>query len=220
MRRRTEPPAETQCSREVLSRVYQRQFNELAQLRRHIFSLLQLNQVKTIFEPGCGTGLLGRQLMSLTDAVYTGMDIDRDIIPEEENFIQDDALQNPPEADLYVTGFFFSSLRDPVKWLNRLKTRYFAVISEYDYMSIEEKPCMNIAGRFRRGLEADGLFTGHGGRLNEYFQRAGFMKLQGGDVESDYRKPDEEFLKIYLPCLTGELPLMSWRIVWGIWRKQ
>lgn len=220
LKRRTEPPAETPCSREVLRRIYRRQFNELAPLRRHIFSLLPLSQVKTIFEPGCGTGLLGQQLMSLTDAVYTGMDIDRQILPEGENFVQGDALKKTPSADLYVSGFFFSSLGDPAKWLNELKIRYFAVFSEYDYMSIEEKPSMNIAARLRKGLEADGLFTGHGGRLDEYFQRAGFRKLHGGDVESDCRKPDEGFLKMYVPFLTGELPLMSWRIVWGIWRKQ
>lgn len=219
LKRRTEPPVETPCNREALRRIYQRQFNELAPLRRHILSLLPLGQVEMIFEPGCGTGLLGAQIKSLTNAGYTGMDIDGEIIPAEGNYIQGDVLNHFQPADIYITSFFFSSLKNPVKWLKKLDTDFFVVLSEYDYMSIEEEPHGDIAEMLRKGLEADGLYTDKGGRLDECFGKAGFVKLHGGDVESTPEKPDREFLSLHIPELPCELPLMSWRIVWGIWRK-
>lgn len=214
------PPAETLCEIDLLSRIYQRQFLELEPLRRHILSLLPLNRVNTIFEPGCGTGLLGRQLQSLTDADYKGMDISKGILPPGNSFIKGDAEKNHPPADLYVTGFFFSSLKDPVKWLSKLKAEVFAVFGEYDYQSINEQPVMNIAGRLRAGLVKSGLSVTRGASLNSYFERSGFVKLHGGEVRSMLQKPDREFLSMHIPDLEEELPLMSWRIVWGIWRRR
>ena len=219
MRGRTVPPAGTPPRHELLRGIYERQFRELAPLRRHVLSLLPLSGVGTIFEPGCGTGLLTRELSGFTGIPCTGMDIDGDILPRGDGFILGDAEKDPLQADLYVTGFFFSSLRDPAGWLKRARTGLFCVFSEYDYMRTRERPFRNLSERLRSGLEKDGLFTEHGGRLDEYFGRAGFTRLSGGHSDGGFRTPDAEFLSMHVPNLEKELPLMSWRVVWGIWRK-
>lgn len=217
-------PAAAPYREEVLRGIYRRQFRELAPLRRHILSLLPLEGTGSIFEPGCGTGLLGRELQSLTEAEYTGMDIDRSMIPEGGGFIEGDAVRHPLPADVYVTGFFFSSVRDPEEWLIRAGSRIspgglFAVFAEYDYQSVRETPDIGLAGVIRESLERDGLVTTHGGKLDLYFRNSSFSKLNGGEVIGTMQKPDMDLLKLHAPLFTGEPPLMSWRIVWGIWKN-
>jgi len=182
-----------------------------------------LNVIRSIFEPGCGTGLLGKELENYTDALYSGMDIDEEILPGEGNFISCDAIKHPFPADLYVTSFFFSSVKDPVLWLKKVSRKLspgglFAVFAEYDYQSIQERPASGLAERIRNGLEKSGIYTVHGGELDRYFSEAGFCKLHGDDVFSEFQTPDTEFLETHIERLPEELPMMSWRVVWGIWR--
>lgn len=224
LRGRTEPPAGTRCDPDRLRRIYARQFNELAPLRRYICSLLPLSRIGTIFEPGCGTGLLGMELKSLTDAVYTGMDTDPAVLPAEPGFTVGDALTDPPSADLYVTSFFFSSIDKPVPWLRKVHRSLhagglFAVFGEYDYQSIGESPDAGLADSLRRSLEQAGIRTANGGRLDEFFMRAGFAKSFGGEFRSDPSEPDRDFLEMHVAELPDELPKMSWRIAWGVWKK-
>ena len=211
-------------TRDGLRRTYARQFQEMTPLRRHIYSLLPLNRVTTIFEPGCGSGLIGMELRNLTSAAYTGMDIDRDILPGEKGFVQGDALKDPPAADLYVASFFFSSVPKPLKWLRRVRRALppgglFTLFGEYDYQRIGEDPDIGLACLIREALAADGLSTAHGGLLNGYFEQAGFAKLHGGDVRSEPRSPDPEFLAMHLDRMPEILPLMTWQVVWGIWKN-
>ncbi|MCK5841915.1 MAG: methyltransferase domain-containing protein [Candidatus Sabulitectum sp.] len=222
MKRRTEPPAETQCKRDQLRDIYRRQFEELASLRRHILSRLPLRQINTIFEPGCGTGLLGEELQTLSDAAYTGMDIDPEILPENGMFIAGDTENNPLPADLYVSSFFFSSVDKPVKWLKKAKKNLspnglFAVFAEYDYTCIGESPDTGFAEQIREGLEKDGINTTTGSQLDSFFEKTGFRKLAGGEINSSLQKPDRAFLEMHVENIPDVLPLMSWRIVWGIW---
>jgi SAM-dependent methyltransferase len=217
-------PAETPFRRDILQRIYERQFRELAPLRRHVFSILPLNRVRTIFEPGCGTGLLAGELKNLTSASYTGMDIDPLILPHGEEFIAGDAVKNPLRADLYVTSFFFSSVKNPQKWLLRVRKQLaeqglFAVFAEYDYQRIDEQPDMKLAPRLRDGLSLDGIVTTNGGKLDEFFESAGFRKLAGGDAESRFCLPDPEFITALVKEKLSHLPYINWRIVWGVWRK-
>ncbi len=212
-------PAGTRCKRDILRRIYERQFRETAQTRRMILSLLPLSSVKSIFEPGCGTGLLGGQIMSLTSTPYQGMDIDRGILPDEGPFVHGDAAMTPPEAGLYVSSFFFSALKDPAEWLRRIPTGYYAVLSEYDYESIREDPPGNLAEGIRNGLRRAGLHTGHGGRLDGYFTAAGFRKLYGGDVETSFQHPDAEFLESIGMEPPDDGTLVRWRMVWGVWQR-
>ena len=224
MKRRTEPPAGTQCKKDQLRDIYRRQFEELASLRRHILSQLPLRQVETIFEPGCGTGLLGEELKTHTNAAYTGMDIDPEILPDNEMFITGDSEENPLPADLYVSSFFFSSVDKPVKWLKKVKKKLspnglFAVFAEYDYTRIGESPNTGLAELIRMGLESDGINTINGSELDLFFQKAGFKKLAGGEVTNSLQKPDRAFLEMHAENIPDVLPLMSWSVVWGIWRS-
>jgi len=208
----------------ILSPIYERQFGELGPLRRHICSMLPLGGIRSIFEPGCGSGLLGGELRRLTDAVYTGMDIDPEILPREPGFVRGDALRNPQPADLYATSFFFSSIPRPLPWLRRVRRALapggmFAVFGEYDYESIGESPDRGVAAALRAALEREGLATTHGGRLDGFFDRAGFRKSAGGEIRGGFREPDREFLALHVPVLPDPLPRMSWRIVWGVWKK-
>ena len=224
MKRRTEIPAETPCDRKFLSAVYKRQYRELEQLRRYIFSLIPLGHSERVFEPGCGTGLLGREIMSLTDAEYIGMDVDPEILPDEPGFVQGDALVEPPAADLYVTSFFFSSVPDPCGWLAGVFESMppgglFAVFCEYDYEATVIEPDHGIKERLIKGLRATGLHTGNGGRLDEAFAGAGFEKRRGGTAETASKEPDRIFLEMHAGPAPRQLPEISWRIVWGIWRR-
>lgn len=180
--------------------------------------------MKTIFEPGCGTGLLGEELQTLTNAAYTGMDIDPEILPENGMFITGDAEKNPLPADFYVSSFFFSSVDKPVKWLKKVKKNLspnglFAVFAEYDYTCIGESPDTGLADLIRIGLESQGINTGNGSQLDLFFQKAGFRKLAGGEIKSSLQKPDRAFLEMHAENIPDVLPLMSWCVVWGIWSK-
>lgn len=224
MKERTEALAEIPCNRSLLTAVYNRQYEELQQLRRYIFSLLPLGNTGSIFEPGCGTGLLGRELMSLTDASYTGMDIDSGILPDEAVFVHGDALLEPMNADLYVTSFFFSSVSDPCNWLVRVFAcippgGLFAVFCEYDYEATVIEPDLGLKDSLIKGLQASGLYTGNGGRLNESFRRAGFEKRIGGTAKVTSKEPDRCFLEMHAGPVSRRLPEIAWRVVWGIWRR-
>ncbi len=224
MKRRTEPLAGTQCKKDQLRDIYRRQFEELTHLRRHILSQLPLRQLNTIFEPGCGTGLLGEELRFLTNAAYTGMDIDPEILPQKEMFITGDAGNNLLPADLYVSSFFFSSVDKPVKWLKKVKKKLspkglFAVFAEYDYTCIGESPDTGLTDLIRIGLQSQGINIINGSQLDLFFQKAGFSKQAGGQVKSSLQKPDRTFLEMHAENIPDVLPLMSWRIVWGIWRS-
>lgn len=212
-------PAGTPCSRAILRKIYERQFRETARLRRKILSLLPLSSAGSIFEPGCGTGLLGRQIMSLTSTPYQGMDIDRGILPDDGPFVHGDAAKTPPKAGMYVSSFFFSALKDPAEWLRRIPTGYYAVLSEYDYEAIQEEPTGNLAESISNGLRRAGLHTGHGGRLDGYFAAAGFRKLYGGDMETSFQQPDGDFLESMGMKSPAEGTLVKWRILWGIWQR-
>ncbi len=181
-----------------------------------MLSLLPLHHAQTVFEPGCGSGLLGRQLKTLTDASYTGMDIDGDILPEEDGFEQGDAVKRPLSASICISSFFFSSVKDPVRWLKKARTNLFAVVAEYDYQAVTEEPDAGIITRLRDSM---GLHTCHGGRLDSYFLKAGFQKLHGGTVTGIPCEPDMDFLHMHLKDLPEKLPLMVWPVVWGIWKK-
>lgn len=223
MKRKKEPPAGTQPDSDFLRAVYKRQFRETERLRRHVLSLLPLGHVRSIFEPGCGSGLLGGLLASISSAGYTGMDIDPEILPRGGGFIQGDAVTSPLPAEMYVTSFFFSSVPDPKNWLERVRRLLspgglFAVVAEYDYMGISEVPSMGLAADLRAALEEQGLFVDHGGRLDDHFKRSGYSKLHGGTVSGPPSKPDRGFLGMHLGELPEKLPLMTWPLVWGIWR--
>ncbi|MBN1196532.1 MAG: methyltransferase [Candidatus Aminicenantes bacterium] len=225
MKRTQKSLAGIPCDTVALGLIYKRQFRELAGLRRHICSLLPLRRAQKIFEPGCGTGLLARELMALSNASYTGMDICETILPRGEAFLAGDAVRHPRAADLVVASFFFSCVADPVAWLRRVKRRLFpgglfALFAEYDYEATAIRPDSGFKNTLLSGIRAAGMHTGHAARLDRYFREAGFVKLYGGVAENTTREPDEKFLCMHVDRLPDPLPQIEWRIVWGIWRNR
>jgi SAM-dependent methyltransferase len=177
-----------------------------------------------VFEPGCGTGLLGLELATITEAFYTGMDINREILPQGKSFVHGDAVKRPLSADLYISSFFFSSLDKPVKWLKKVRKKLspkglFAVFAEYDYTRIEEFPETGLADMVRDGLKREGINTASGSQLDFFFENAGFTKLAGGEVTTRMQKPDRSFIEMHVNSVPDELPLMSWCVAWGVWRR-
>ncbi len=224
MSKKTELPAEIRCKNDILRSIYKRQFQELSSLRKYIYSQLPFANVNSIFEPGCGSGLLGLELQKLTDVVYTGMDIDKDILPDREGFTLGDAEKHPQPADIYVTSFFFSSLNNPLKWLKEVRKNLsdkglFVVFAEYDYTRIGEFPDKGLTEFLKKDLERDGINTTHGSVLDSFFMQSGFTKITGGKINGSPQKPDREFLEMHLDSLPELLPDMSWCVVWGIWRN-
>lgn len=225
MKRTQKSPAGIPCDTTALGLIYERQFRELAGLRRHICSLLPLRRVQKIFEPGCGTGLLARELTNISNASYTGMDICETILPPGEAFLAGDAVRHPLAADLVVASFFFSCVADPGAWLRRMKRMLspaglFALFAEYDYEATRIRPDAGFKDQLLSGLRAAGLHTGHAARLDQFFRAAGFVKLYGGVAENTTREPDEKFLSLHMERLPDPLPRIEWRIVWGIWRNR
>ncbi len=224
MSKKAELPAETQCKNDILRSIYKRQFQELSSLRKYIYSQLPFANVNSIFEPGCGSGLLGLELQKLTGAVYSGMDIDKDILPDREGFTPGDAEKHPQPADIYVTSFFFSSLNNPLKWLKKVRKNLpskglIVVFAEYDYSRIGEFPDKGLVNLLKQGLEKDKINTTYGSILDSLFLQSGFTKITGGKINGSPKKPDRKFLKMHLNSLPELLPDMSWCIVWGVWRK-
>jgi SAM-dependent methyltransferase len=240
LRRNRESPAEIRPDISSLAEVYTRQFLELSPLRRHILSHLPLRTSGHIVEPGCGTGLLAAELSVLTSASYTGIDSDEralalagDRTAGKEGFRFEcaDALELVPAADIYVSSFFLTKLKDPVSWLRKVRRALpegglYAVFGEYDYGSIIEEPETGLADTLRESLEADGFSTSLGGELNGAFEEAGFTVSAGGSVRGCLQEPDRDFLDLQLGCSPAyarELPgnsRLSWSVVWGIYTRQ
>jgi len=232
-----EPRAGIPPDTETLSAVYLRQYRELTHLRRHILSMLPVRSWRSVVEPGCGTGLLAAELTGLTDAAYTGIDIDAGAVAMATEaafgrpgcrFLCRDARDFVPRADAYVSSFFLTTLVNPVVWLQEVRRALpgngvYAVFAEYDYGSLREEPARGLADAIRDSLEADGFSTGIGGELDELFTHAGFTVDTSGSVTGPLQEPDGRFLDLQLGRSHAEAwkgTLLSWTVAWGIYRKQ
>ncbi len=228
------PPAETQCRIEILAGIYRRQFSELARLRRHICSITPLRRFRTIVEPGCGSGLLAREITAITDASYTGIDtsdsilsIARRNIPEREGltFIHADALEFLPSADALFSSFFLTGLIDPASFLRSAADTlppggFYIVFGEYDYSCIREEPPSGLTGKILESLRRDGFSVDLGGKLDATFTEAGYDTVESGSVRGRMQKPDRDFISLQLGSNDGisAHSCLSWEIVWGIYR--
>ncbi len=227
-------PAEIQCKSKVLARIYRRQFIELAQLRRHICSIVPLRRFNTVVEPGCGTGLLAEEIISLADASYTGIDISESIlsiarrnVPERDGllFVHADIREYLPAADAFFSSFFLAGLTDPVTFLRRAadalpKGGFYIVFGEYNYSGIMEDPPSGLAGRIIESLLRGGFSIELGGKLDSVFTEAGFNTVISGSVRGDMQKPDRDYISLQLGSgyrYTAH-HLLSWEIVWGVYR--
>jgi len=218
---------------EILESIYERQFREFSQLRRHIFSMVQFRRFMSLVEPGCGTGLLAREITALSDASYTGIDIDESILeiarrntPEREGlkYVHSNAFLTLPAADAYFSSFFLAGLNDPLAYLRRaaeaLKPEgFYIVFGEYNYESTLEEPPCGLAARLIGSLRSEGFSLDLGGNLNSIFTRAGYSTVSSGSVRGDFQQPDRDFVSLQLGSDDIDVhSLVSWEISWGIYR--
>lgn len=228
------PPAETQCRSKILAGIYRRQFTELTQLRRHICSIIPFRRFHTVAEPGCGTGLLAKEIATLSDASYTGIDISESILtiarrntPEKSDlkFVHADALKYLPPADAFFSSFFLAGMTEPVTFLRRAADAlpqggFYIVFGEYNYSGIMEDPPSGLAGRIIESLLGDCFSIELGGTLDAAFIEAGFKTVTSGSVRGDMQKPDRDYISLQLGSgyRYATHHLLSWEIVWGIYR--
>lgn len=218
---------------EILARIYERQFGEFSQLRRYICSMVQFRRFMSLVEPGCGTGLLAREITALTDASYTGIDIDENILaiarrnsPESEGlkYVHSDAYVSLSAADAYLSSFFLAGLSNPLAYLRRaadaLKPEgLYIVFGEYNYGGTLEEPPCGLAASLIESLQLDGFSVDLGGNLDSIFTQAGFRTMSSGSMRSDFQEPDRDFISLQLGVDDIDVhSLVSWEISWGIYR--
>ncbi len=216
--------------------MYRRQFIELTRLRRHICSITPFRRFRTMIEPGCGTGLLAREITAITDASYTGIDISDSILsiarrntPEREgiNFVHDDALEFLPSTDAFFSSFFLTGLTDPAVFLRRAADvlppgGFYIVFGEYNYSGTREDPPSGLAGKIMESLRMDGFSIDLGGNLDAVFAEAGYDTVESGSVRGKMQEPDMDFISLQLGSTDGitDHSRLSWEILWGIYRTR
>ncbi len=213
--------------------VLERQHRETAALRRWILSTLPLRRVSRIVVPGCGTGLVLRELCRLTGAELVGLDRDPSMLqraaigmpPGRALLVACDARRLAPKAGMYLSRFFLGRLPDPLPHLRLALSALppgglYACLGEYDYLWTAERG--GDEGRALVGtISRDGLPVDAGRRLSELFSMAGFAVVRSGLAEWPASRPDPAFIELQmgrrdaLPEGT-ELP---WRIGWLVARR-
>lgn len=197
----------------------ERQFRNLARVRRHIWSLLPLRTARTVVEPGCGTGLMARELLTLTDASITCIDkVRRPGVPPGVRFIHGDALHHILPANIYASSFFLYQLRDPAEYLGKVRKAlaepgFYAVAGEPDYSGGHP-----LITALRKSLSSEGYDPCFGAVMDRAFRSAGFRIVEAGFLGSLPEVPDPEFLKVQLGSHAGwrDEPV-SIRVAWGVY---
>lgn len=202
--------------------VLNRQFLNLRETRRHVFSLLPLRRASAIVEPGCGTGLLSQELSSLTSARITCIDtVERQGLPAGCVFVRRDATRFFPGADIYISSFFLYQLRNPVAYLRSVRGAlgeggYYAVAGEFSYANPRGSL---VVSRLADSLRGEGFDPMFGSGLVETFRTAGYGVVETGEVGPLWEAPDRDFLKLQLGA-RGESfsERISVPVFWGVFR--
>lgn len=202
--------------------VLERQFDNLRETRRHIYSLLPLRRVSSIVEPGCGTGLVSRELLPLTSARITCIDkVARPGLPAGCVFKKRDATRCFPRAGIYISSFFLYQLRDPAAYLGRVgralgEGGLYAVAGEFSYPDTGGDP---LVSELAASLRNEGFNPMFGSALLETFRAAGFAVVETGELRPLWEPPDREFLKHQLG---DRVETFSDRVTvpvfWGVFR--
>ncbi len=190
---------------EARDAVYRRQFEETARLRRFIYGLIPLRRSGSIIEPGCGTGLIMREVAPLTGASLTGFDRDeealglaRERVPGLKTVVCDLERCRFPGAGIILLSHVLLELADPEGFLSGLAGCLrpggrLAVMGEYDWnaASATSEGCLDL---LRGRMEHDGLNTRLAGRLRDALTGAGLRLLHSGAAIST-RELDPLFLE-------------------------
>ncbi len=198
--------------------VLDRQFGNLAVTRRHIYSLLPLRDAGSIVEPGCGTGLLARELLPLTDAGITCIDkVRRPGVPPGVRFILGDAAKNIPEARIYISSFFLYQLPSPEAYLRKVRRAlgqhgFYAVAGEFAYH--RRHP---LAAALSDSLSGQGFDPCFGARAGRVFAAAGYRTVESGMVAPLREEPQRELLAMQLGAKAPRDPeSLCVPVFWGV----
>lgn len=173
-------------------------------------------------EPGCGTGLLARELLPLTTAVITCIDsTGRPELPSGCVFARADATTCTPRADIYISSFFMYQLPDPAAYLRRVGTAMgegglYAVAGELSYENPGGCPIISALASSLRDEGFDPMF---GSALEKTFISAGYSVVETGRVNLLPEAPDLEFIGFQLG--TREVPVpetLAVPVHWGVFR--
>jgi SAM-dependent methyltransferase len=199
----------------------ERQFRNLAPTRRHIWSLLPLRRARIIVDSGCGTGLLARELLPLTDASVICIDrVERPGVPDGVEFIQGDAAKITPIADIYVSSFFLYQLINPIAYLKKVGKAlspggFYAAAGEFCYRGSH-----SLVAALGDSLRSEGFDPLFGATMDETFVRAGFRIVASGTALPLWEPPNQEFLQAQLGALKPEtMESLSVPVNWGVYRK-
>ncbi len=212
-----------------LFQIYDRQFQELAPLRRRLYGRLPLRAARRIVDPGCGTGLILQELAPLTRAELVGIDRDAAALAEARltagsvrhedppRFEQADVSEGRlPAAGLYVSSFFLYQLPDPVTFLRRVRRRLdpdglYAVLAEYDYpVTAESPPGLGLVEALLASLRGEDFRPETGGRLDALFGEAGYAVVSSGATAGVQCPPDPVFLRYQLSRTMDEPATSRW----------
>lgn len=202
--------------------VLERQFRNLAETRRHIYSLLPLRSSGAIVEPGCGTGLLARELIPLTEAGITCIDlVQRPGIPPGVRFIPGDAMKNTPEARIYISSFFLYQLPDPERYLRRVRRAlgrdgFYAVAGEFAYH--RDHP---VAAAMADRLSSEGYDPFFGAGASRVFAAAGYRTVESGVVRPKFEEPDHNLPDSLIGAEARNNPgSFCVPVFWGVFRTE
>lgn len=212
-----------------LFQIYRRQFAELAPLRHRLYGRLPLRSLRRIVEPGCGTGLVLRELAPLTRAELVGIDRDSAALAEARRAPSVSRHEGPalfehadvsqcrlPAAGLYVSSFFLYQLQEPVPFLRRVRRvldrdGLYAVLAEYDYPATVESPAgLGLVDALLASLRHESFHPETGGRLDALFAEAGFAVVESGTLAGDARPPDPVFLRYQLGRMMNPAETERW----------
>jgi len=216
----------------------ERQHRETRALRRHIYGILPLRRASRIFEPGCGSGLVLREVSALTGAGLTGMDSDESMLAEARarvpgaRLIRADFLRAVlPRADLVLLSHVILHVPEPKRFAARLAAALtpgglVAVLGEYDWLAASEEPAEGLLDLLRASLSSEGLRLESAGCLDDAFRAGGLRKMAGGRTRAIPSKPAEDFLSLQIATMAeGPGPGLHWScrlaipLVWGVYLR-
>jgi len=165
-------------------------------LRTHIFSRIGVNASTRLVDIGCGTGVLERELNSLSSPVQFGLDINEQNLSFAKNifpyscYIQGDCLQLPfrgAEFDLTLCHFLLLWIKEPLKALREMVrvTRpggWVLALAEPDYGGRIDFPSeLSKIGVWQKTALINQVANPLMGReLNRLFHQAGLVEIEIG----------------------------------------
>lgn len=175
------------------------------ELRHYLFGRAGLDSARRVLDVGCGTGVLGSELLTLTAATVWGLDLDEAHLAFATrnapgvSYTQGDAHWLPYSRgafDLVLCHFLLLWVTDPLQVVSEMKrvTRPSGVVvalAEPDYGGRIDYPTpLDRLGAWQQeSLRRQGADPLVGRRLAGIFHQAGLVEVETGVLGGQWRKP-------------------------------